>query len=137
MPKTAYNADLARTWCAHLAAGVPLRATVQMPAMPDMATIADWRGRKDFRTLFARSRQLQAETQVDEIIEISAYLREAKMTGAGDMALAKLRIDTLKWLVARATPAAEDEPRKVEPASSKPERIRLIRVATGVPRADD
>jgi hypothetical protein len=136
MPKTAYNADLARTCCAHLAAGVPLRAIVQMPAMPDMATIADWRGRKDFRTLFARSRQLQAETQVDEIIEISSTLRDGKASGAGDMALAKLRIDTLKWLVARATPAADDEPRKAEPAN-RPERIRLVRVATGVPRADD
>jgi hypothetical protein len=136
MPKAAYDADKAREFCARLADGVPLQAIVRTPDMPVMATISDWRGRKEFRTQFARARQQQAESLVDEIIEISSALRDAKATGAGDMALAKLRIDTLKWLVARATPAADDEPRKAEPAA-KSERIRLVRVATGVPRADD
>ena len=136
MPKAVYDADKAREFCALLADGVPLHTIVRTPDMPVMATISDWRGRKEFRMQFARARQLQAESLVDEIIEISSSLRDGKATGAGDMALAKLRIDTLKWLVARATPAAEDEPRRAEPAN-RPERIRLVRVATGVPRADD
>jgi hypothetical protein len=89
-----------------------------------------------FRAQLARARQLHAETLIDEIIQIVRGLKTSKDVGAGDIAKAKLRIDTLKWVISYAAPDDESAGRKPE-AAPPPERIRLIRVATGVPRADD
>ncbi|HET9159501.1 MAG TPA: hypothetical protein VFN88_02725, partial [Caulobacteraceae bacterium] len=100
--------------------------------------IAAWRlNNRTFRALIARARQLLIELLFDDILLAVAQLGEPEAAGAGDTTRAKLRIDTLKWVIEQSGPPPAATSRKSDPAAKPTERIRFVRVATGVPRADD
>ena len=131
MKKVAYDLGQAERVVALMANGVPLQAIAQDPANPNLAALADWRASPDFRKRFARARQLRAEALLDEIAQIAKELGDSEAAGAGDVAMAKLRIETLKWLVERWAPPPEPAQPPVAPASK---RRPIIKVITGVPR---
>jgi hypothetical protein len=139
MTTAPFDAEKAQDICARMAIGIPLRAIADDEAMPDLKTIAAWRlTNRGFRALIARARQLLVELLFDDVLLVVAQLGEPEAAGAGDTVRAKLRIDTLKWVIEQTAPAPSPAARKAEAAGKPgPERIRLVRVATGVPRADD
>jgi hypothetical protein len=133
MTTTPYNADQAQKICARIADGEPLVAICRDPATPDWETICAWRvTRPSFRARLVRARQFQAEILFEEIAEIATELRSGDVASAGDVARAKLRIDTLKWLVGRMAPAMDAERKSLDHEGGEaPEPFERI---TGVPR---
>lgn len=137
MPKTRYSIDLARVICARIAGGESLARICRDPAMPGKSTVMDWLCTKpEFRELYVRARELQADTLFDEILAIADDEPEAG-AGAGEPAQrSKLRVETRKWIVARLAPKKYGD--KVAIAGGgDDDRPVLIQVVTGVPRAGD
>lgn len=91
-----FSAALAEKICARVAVGEGLSNICREDGMPDLETVI---GRLEGDAAFARrlqtAREAQAEALFDEIARIAE--REAP----GEAARDKLRIDTLKWRLAK------------------------------------
>lgn len=110
-----FTQELADTICGRLAEGESLRAICETEGLPNKSTVFRWlASRTDFRDQYARARELQAETLVDEIIEISDDARNDYMAnlGEGEETLAyrlngehvqrsRLRVDSRKWFASK------------------------------------
>jgi len=120
-----YSAEIADTICNRLAGGESLRAICADAGMPDWATVSRWLARyEEFRGLYWFARECQAEFLVDEILKIARdssrdyvekRLPDGKMVRVvnhENIALAGLRINALKWMVARMAPRKYGNPRK-------------------------
>jgi hypothetical protein len=95
--------------------------------MPDKATVFRWLVNDQvFCDKYARARELQAETQFDELIDIvdqppelshitnnKGELVEVKFDSSY-VAWMKLRVDTRKWTAARMAPKKYGEQKTVE-----------------------
>ena len=124
--------------------------------MPDKATVFRWLGAEaSFCDKYARARELQAETQFDELIDIvdqppelahvvgkDGELIEVKFDSSY-VAWMKLRVDTRKWTAARMAPKRYGEHKQAEEKSDPTvidvsvrdmldvavKRLELIRIA--------
>jgi hypothetical protein len=68
----AYDQAIADQICTKLVEGQSLRAICKEESMPGLSTVFEWLdSREDFRSKYARARELQAEVQVDEMQEIA------------------------------------------------------------------
>jgi hypothetical protein len=135
MPKSRYHPEKARKFCARIAAGETLDAACDDSRMPGKPEILDWLCEEPaFRARYARARELHADTLCDEMLHIIDR-KGGEEAGAGEPAqTTKLRIDTLKWLVARWTPKAlAADPGRDLQLGQRP----VIQVITGVPDAED
>lgn len=97
-----YSPALARRVCERIAAGESLRAICGRRDMPDKATLLRWLlddRREAFRRHYALAREVQADVLADELVEIADGARDKD-----DAALAKLRIDTRKWMAGKLRP---------------------------------
>jgi len=112
-----YSAEIADTICDRLAGGESLRAICADAGMPDRATVSRWLARyEEFRDLYGFARECQAECLVDEILKIARdssrdyvekRLPDGKVVRVVDhenIALSRIRINALKWMVARMAP---------------------------------
>jgi hypothetical protein len=113
-----YSAQIAETICGRLASGESLRAICETEELPDKSTVFRWlASNTDFRDQYARAREIQAETLVDEILEISDDGRNDYMAsqGEGEDTLAyrlngehvqrsRLRVDSRKWFASKVAP---------------------------------
>jgi hypothetical protein len=119
-----YSAEIADTICNRLAGGESLRAICADAGMPDRATVSRWLARyEEFRGLYWFARECQAESLVDEILEIARdssrdYVKkvgvDGKVTWVVDrehIARCGLRISALKWTAARMAPRKYGNPR--------------------------
>ena len=99
-----YDPELAAAFCAAVAEGdKSIRAICKLPDMPSKATVFRWLAdNEEFRKLYELARDEQAETHVDEVVEIADA---AKATKIG-VAKAKLQI------YARIELAQKMKPRK-------------------------
>src|ERR1019366_5373900 len=117
-------ADIADTIGDRLAGGESLRAICADAGMPDRATVSRWLARyEEFRDLYGCAREWQAECLVDKILEIARDSRgdyvekrlpDGKVVRVVDhenIALARLRINALKWIAARMAPRKYGNPR--------------------------
>jgi hypothetical protein len=104
MTTNAYTPELGAQFCAAVAEGdKSIRAICKIPGMPSKATVFRWLAENDeFRKLYELARDEQAETHVDEVVEIADT---AKATKIG-VAKAKLQI------YARIELAQKMKPRK-------------------------
>jgi hypothetical protein len=104
MTTTAYTPELGALFCAAVAEGdKSIRAICKMPGMPSKATVFRWLAEnEEFRKLYELARDEQAETHVDEVVELADSARATK-TG---VAKAKLQI------YARLELAQKMKPRK-------------------------
>ena len=104
MTTTAYTPELGAAVCAAVAEGdKSIRTICKMPGMPSKATVFRWLAEHDdFRKLYELARDEQAETHVDEVVELADTARATK-TG---VAKAKLQI------YARLELAQKMKPRK-------------------------
>ncbi|MER8567609.1 terminase small subunit protein [Mesorhizobium sp. M0924] len=114
-----FTQEIADTICEKLADGKSLRSICEAEDMPDRTTVFNWLlkpERAEFFDQYARARELQADTHVDEMPDIADDSRNDYMTkvngdGSTSEALnseniqrARLRIDTRKWIAARMRP---------------------------------
>lgn len=104
MTETAYTPELAAMFCAAVAEGdKSIRAICKLPGMPSKASVFRWlANNEDFRKLYELAKDEQADTFIDEIVEIADTARGTKTA----VAKAKLQI------YARVEAAQKMKPRK-------------------------
>jgi len=125
-----YNDQIALEICSRLGDGESLRKICMDEGMPTKTTVMNWLTTKpDFLDQYARAREIQAETQFDEIIDIFdpppelSYVTGKKggLVGvkfdATYVAWMKLRVDTRKWTAARMAPRKYGEQKQAEEKS--------------------
>lgn len=116
---SAYDEAVAEVICDRLSAGETLASICADPEMPCKTAVYNWRRRfPAFARAYARAREDQADSYVDEIIDIADdkskdVIRKARKDGTveevvNDEAIqrARLRIDTRKWTAAKLRPQA-------------------------------
>ena len=114
-----FTQDIADQICAHIAAGLSLKAVCQMEGMPDLTTVFRWRRtHSSFAFAYARAREDAADSMADEIMAISddrsEDWRQDPETGIwkpdhDHIQRAKLRVDARKWIAAKLKPATYGE----------------------------
>ena len=122
-----YTEELANEICVRLGLGESLRKICLDERIPSMATVMTWLSRKpDFLEQYTRAREIQAETQFDELIDIvdqPPQLSYVKDKDGNDIevkfdssyvAWMKLRVDTRKWTAARMAPKKYGEQKTAE-----------------------
>ena len=124
-----YSDKLAHDICVRLGLGESLRKICMDEEMPHIATVMNWLTRRpDFLEQYTRAREIQAETQFDELIDIvdqppelshitnkDGELVEVKFDSSY-VAWMKLRVDTRKWTAARMAPKKYGEQKQPEQA---------------------
>jgi hypothetical protein len=122
-----YSDELANEICVRLGLGESLRKICLDDHIPSLATVMTWLSRKpDFLEQYTRAREIQAETQFDELIDIvdqppelnhvvdkNGELVEVKFDSSY-VAWMKLRVDTRKWTAARMAPKKYGEQKTPE-----------------------
>lgn len=125
-----YSRAIADRICERIAEGEGLRAICSDDDMPGRQTVLDWLNddrKADFRARYLRAREAQADF-FDEEIHL-----EAMAATPATATVSKLRIDTMKWRVARLAPKKYGE-REPGQGSESVERIERVIVD---PQADE
>ncbi|MBX3703982.1 MAG: hypothetical protein KF822_09430 [Steroidobacteraceae bacterium] len=113
MVASTYSEEIAATICQRLAAGDSLRTICATEGMPAKSTIFVWlQVHEDFRAQYALARQWQAETLVDDMVDISDESGDDwRIDDEGNLvvnhdaiARCRLRVDTRKWVASRMHP---------------------------------
>jgi hypothetical protein len=122
-----YTDEVAHEICVRLGLGESLRRICLSDHMPSLATVMNWLTSKpDFLEQYTRAREIQAETQFDELTDIvdqppelsyvtdkNGELVEVKFDSTY-VAWMKLRVDTRKWTAARMAPKKYGEQKQAE-----------------------
>jgi len=122
-----YSDKLANDICIRIALGESLRRICMEDKMPAQSSVYEWLLRHaDFAEKYTRARELQAETQFDELTDIvdqppelnhvvdkNGELVEVKFDSSY-VAWMKLRVDTRKWTAARMAPKKYGEQKQAE-----------------------
>lgn len=132
---SSYTPEKAAAICARLAAGEPLVRICRDESLPDVVTVYRWiAAYEDFRNMYARAREDQADTLADEIADIAdenpqtvqvygreGDLLEIKIDTAFE-AWRKTRIDARKWAAAKLKPRKYGEKLALAGDSEQPIR---------------
>ena len=151
-----YTDELANDICTRLGLGESLRKICLDEEMPSLRSVMNWLTTKpDFLQQYTRAREIQAETQFDQLIDIVDQPPELSyVTGKNGeqievkfdssyVAWMKLRVDTRKWTAARMAPKRYGEHKQAEEKSDPTvidvsvrdmldvavKRLELIRIA--------
>ena len=120
-----YCEELASQICIRLATGESLVEICREDKMPGYSTIMEWLfktyesddPRCDFPELYARAREVQAETYADQMVAIADddsgdVLRDldGNVVGTNNVRINRhrLRVDTRKWIVSKLLPRYSD-----------------------------
>lgn len=96
---TKYSDALINEFCTRIADGRSVKSICMDDDMPDKSTIFDWLGKyPEFSDKYAHAKEMQAESIFDESLHI------ADTATVDDVQLAKLRIDTRKWMAGKLRP---------------------------------
>lgn len=115
---TTYTDEIADRICERIADGESLRKICETEDMPDKATVFRWLAANEtFRDQYARAREAQADSLVDEIIDIAddgrndwieKHGQEGENAGWRENGEAirrsQLRIDARKWMAGKLRP---------------------------------
>lgn len=112
---TDYTIELAATICGRIVSGEALTKICGDDAMPGVSTVYRWIAeREDFRDMYTRAREDQADTLADEVLAIadedpalSIQERGGESVTVVDGAAVqhqRLRIDARKWVAAKLKP---------------------------------
>lgn len=107
-----YTEEIAAEICRRLALGESLQGMCADEGMPHQATVFRWlHEHEEFRELYARAREDQAEFQADELVKLAdeepMFITDEKGNSRVDsawVAWQKNRIDTRKWTAAKLKP---------------------------------
>lgn len=92
-----YSAEMATRICEHLSNGGSLKAFCMQPGNPSQTTVMRWlNDNEQFREIYARAREEQAEAFADEIPHIADVEEDANK--------ARIRIDARKWAAGKLKP---------------------------------
>lgn len=138
-----YNPEIATRICAELIEGKSLRAICAQEGMPAKATVLGWLqddALPGFLDQYTRARTLQAETFLDEILEIadetSADTLQTKFGPMPDkewILRSKLRVDARIWAMSKLAPKKYGDKLALTDGDGKPLPIPEIRIYTGAP----
>lgn len=116
---TVYTEDIANEICARLSDGESLLRITKDPHLPSKSTIHRWLfddDKKEFWDKYKRARDEQAETLIDEIVDIADdgtndWMEREHQNGNTYTVLngehvqrSRLRIDTRKWYASKVLP---------------------------------
>ena len=109
---TTYTDEVAATICERLALGESLRRICAGDGMPSQATVFNWlKENESFLEQYAHARTMQAETMVDEILEIAddtsqdtEYGENGPKPNAEWISRSKLRVDARLKLMGQLAP---------------------------------
>lgn len=116
-----YSVEIADAICERLADGESLRSICRDENMPSKAMVFRWLGaHPEFADQYARAREAQADTHVDDMLDIADDARNDWMERQTDRGPAydlngehiqrsKVRIDTRKWIAAKMKPKVYGE----------------------------
>ncbi len=100
-----FSQKVADEICERLADGESLKGICQSDGMPHRATVFRWLAAHDeFRDMYARAREDQADTLADEIVAISDKDCDIAEDSAVMTARDRLRVDARKWVAAKLKP---------------------------------
>ena len=112
-----YSQALAEQFCVHVMSGMTINQIQQLPGMPSMPTVFRWLiddRKPEFREMYARAKEVQAELMADDIVRISDETEVTSvMTPEGEVDLKldatavarnRLRVDARKWVAAKLLP---------------------------------
>ena len=128
---TLYTPELARYICRELADGRSLRSVCTDDGMPDRSTVYDWldADTHGFTDQYARARARQADTFLDEIIEIAddnsgdvIDTERGPIPNTEFIARSKTRIDSRKWFMSKVAPKKYGDSKSLD-VTSGGERI--------------
>lgn len=133
---TKYTTKVADTICERLADGESLKRICSGDDMPSKATVFRWLdAHKQFRDMYVRAREAQADSLADEIIDIADDgLNDTYVDDEGRVrtdheviARSRLRVDARKWLAAKLRPRRYGE--RIEPEEMEeavPQRVEVL-----------
>lgn len=103
-----YSVEIATEICNLIAAGRSLVSICRdEDGMPNRCTVGRWLEKnEDFRIMYARAREDQADTLADEIVAIADEPppQTEHGTDSGAVAHQRLRVDARKWVAAKLKP---------------------------------
>ncbi|MCO5106232.1 MAG: terminase small subunit protein [Burkholderiaceae bacterium] len=124
--------------CEQLVLGRSLRSIcLDDEGMPALGSVMRWLDADAaFRERYARARELQADTLVDEILEIAddgrydTYVDDQGNTRTDHEAIARarLRIDARKWVAAKMRPRKYGDRLTLEPVDDRCEHAQIAAV---------
>lgn len=108
---TSFSPEIGQTICRRIADGESLRAICRDEAAPGKSTVFDWLAADpDFAALYAKARELQADSYVDEIVSIA--------DDEPDPQRAKVRVSTRQWAASKLRPKVYGDRQTVEHAGA-------------------
>jgi len=113
---TVYTEDLANEICEHLTNGYSLNSYCKKEYTPSRSIIYTWLEQNpSFSDKYTRARKLQADSFVDDIIDISDETisdvdSETGRVNHENINRSRLRVDTRKWIAERMRPTKYFKP---------------------------
>ena len=112
---TIYKDELADDICFRIASGRSLNDVCGDVDMPNKATVYRWIDSNElFCDKYREATSHRADFHFDEMLDIS----DKTMTDAVDVAAAKLKIDTRKWILSRMNPTKYGDKQQIDNVSS-------------------
>jgi hypothetical protein len=97
-----YSPETADAICEQLAAGRGLVDICTDEGMPHRVTVYRWmEAHEEFRNMYARARETQADTFVDQIVRIADFVEDPQK--------ARVMIDARKWVAGKMRPRVYGE----------------------------
>jgi len=121
---TDFTSELADAICERLADGESLRSICSGDTLPHKATVFRWLAKNaDFRDQYTRAREVQADSLVDDIIDIA----DADVTEPVEVQQARLRVDARKWLAGKLRPKVYGDKLELAGDPDRPLVTKLVR----------
>ena len=120
---TKFSQEVFDEICLRIAEGESLRKICKDEKMPNITTVWHWLNNNEaLDKQYARAREEQAETLVDEIIDISDYKKDdtyldedgKEIINQEVIARSRLRVDARKWVASKLKPKRFGDYTKVQ-----------------------
>jgi hypothetical protein len=102
-----FSQELFDEICSRISSGESLRKICRDEKMPNFTSIWKWLNDEELSKQYARAREQQAETFVDEILSICDEVLPTGIDGKIDPSVvnqARLKIDARKWVASKLKP---------------------------------
>lgn len=124
---TDFTSELADAICERLADGESLRSICRGNDMPNKATVFRWlASNKQFSDQYARAREAQADSLVDDVIDIADGVKAAREGAEPDVQRDRLAVDARKWLAGKMRPKVYGEKLELAGDPDRPIGISVI-----------
>ncbi len=131
---SSYSPQLADLICNRIEAGEALFKICENEGFPDRATVFRWCAQnEEFRNRYARARLIQAEVMADELLTI------ADTSTPEYYNVARLRVDTRKWILSKVLPKVYGDAMQLRHADADGNslKVEVTRVSPRKPRVID